>query len=198
MEQGNSSLVHMVDYFIRCSGGSERNFFLEDFEALEVALHEEGPCILFGVSFALQDFALDRQIRKEDLMIIETGGMKGRKKEITRTELHKNLKSGFPQAEIISEYGMTELCSQCYSDEEGWYSCPPWMQVLIREDTDPMQLRRFGRGALNIADLANAHSCAFIASDDLAEIREDGKFRILGRMDQAESRGCALLLSPHS
>ena len=194
MQQGDSSLVHMVDHLMSVSSGTN-GFFLNDDTGLLNWLETAEDPVLFGVSYALLDFADTHTIQRDDLLIIETGGMKGRKKEITRMELHNQLQNGFPNAKIISEYGMTELCSQAYSKSDGRFYSAPWFKVLVRDDTDPFKLKESGRGALNIIDLANEHSCAFIATDDLGEVYEDGSFRVLGRLDDSDQRGCALLIA---
>ena len=193
-EQGDSSLIYMVDHFMKHSA-SGSGYYLHEAEPLKKLLLQSENLVLFGVSFALLDLANSIGSEKEDLTIIETGGMKGRKKEITREELYAEIRKAFPNAHICSEYGMTELTSQAYSNENGILQCPPWMKVLVRDDTDPFSVSESGKGALNIIDLANQDSCAFIATDDLAEVYEDGSFRILGRLDSSDQRGCALLIA---
>lgn len=196
LERQNSSLVHMVDHFIVMSKSVGPNYFLYDHEALFKRLHESGKVLLFGVSFALLDFAEKYMIEKDDLLIIETGGMKGRKKELTKQEVYTQLRKAFPNAQICSEYGMTELMSQAYSDEQGFYTCPPWMKIITRLDSDPLSGEtKIGRGAINIIDLANIDSCAFIATEDLGRTYEDGRFEVLGRLDIADIRGCSLMVS---
>ncbi len=151
--------------------------------------------LLFGVSFALLDFAEQYHLTSDNLTIIETGGMKGRKKELTKAEVYQQLKSAFPEATIRSEYGMTELLSQAYSDENAIYSCPPWMKVLPRADNDPLSNKSNGKtAALNIIDLANLHSCSFIATDDLGLVYADGTFEVTGRLDHSDIRGCSLMV----
>jgi hypothetical protein len=157
--------------------------------------------ILIGVTFGLLDFAEKYQIPLSTTTIIETGGMKGRREEMTRPAVHEILKKAFSKTEIHSEYGMTELLSQAYSKGEGLFESPPWMKVLVRDDEDPLlvSLPRFQTveamsGAINIIDLANIYSCSFIATDDVGKIYPDGSFEVLGRMDGSDLRGCSLLV----
>lgn len=194
IEQGESSLVDMVNFFIENCNNAPSGFYLKDHHKLSQDLDRSGPTVLYGVSYALLDFAEQNRCEKNDLVIIETGGMKGRAKEITRDELYAGIAEGFPNAKIISEYGMTELLSQAYSDEQGIFTCPPWMKVLIRDESDPFVVKTEGKGALNIIDLANQDSCAFIATDDIGEVFPDGRFTVKGRLDDADIRGCALLV----
>lgn len=193
LERKNSSLVSMVSYFIKQNKQPD-SFFLNDFAALISRITaSEKPVLLFGVSFALIDFA-DGYTSYKELTIIETGGMKGRKKEITKDQLYHRIQTSFPRAKIISEYGMTELQSQAYSNEIGKYVCPPWMKVLPRTDNDPLSNSITNkRAALNIVDLANLDSCCFVATDDLGRVYNDGSFEVLGRLDNADLRGCSLL-----
>ena len=198
LERSGSSLVYMVEHLIRLSGKHESGFFLDDFERLAKVIRQlvsgNKKFILFGVSFALIDFAMAFDIDFRGNIVIETGGMKGRKEEMTREELHDILNKSFHLDAIHSEYGMTELLSQAWSKKEGRFSCPPWMRVMIRDVNDPSALLETGRtGAVNIIDLANMHSCSFIATDDLGRMHEDGTFEILGRMDNSDLRGCSLL-----
>jgi hypothetical protein len=146
------------------------------------------------VTFALLDFAEKFVLRMPDLVVMETGGMKGRREEMTRDEVHTELKKCFDVNAIHSEYGMTELLSQAYSKGNGIFECPPWMRVAAREVTDPFNVRSFGSGALNVIDLANEDSCAFIATQDLCKIQPDGRFEVMGRYDHAEVRGCNLMV----
>jgi hypothetical protein len=199
LERNNSSLVYMVNALLpeehKTSG-----FFLNDFEALKNQLEEnersEIKTLLIGVSFALLDFSEQFPIALKHTTIMETGGMKGRREELTRTELHAQLCNAFSVKEIHSEYGMTELFSQAYSKGKGVFECPPWMKVVCRDLQDPLTLLPPGkRGALNIIDLANQNSCSFIATEDVGIVHENGTFEILGRMNHAEIRGCNLLFS---
>ena len=151
--------------------------------------------MLIGVSFALLDLIEKEQFNLKNTVIMETGGMKGRRKEITRFELHERLKQGFGVDKIHSEYGMTELLSQAYSQGEGVFSCPDTMQVLIREPEDALSYQPIGRtGGLNIVDLANLYSCAFIATQDLGKKLENNRFEVLGRFDHSDIRGCNLMV----
>ncbi len=195
LERKNSSLVEMVNYFAKQGNGSEPYFYLYDHPALYERLKSTKPILMFGVSFALLDFAEAYCSNKSDLFIIETGGMKGRKKELTREQVHQKISRSFPKALIRSEYGMTELFSQAYSDSSGRYHPPPWMRISIRADNDPLSKEYSKRGAINIIDLANLNSCAFIATDDLGQSFDDGSFEVLGRLDLADQRGCSLLVS---
>jgi hypothetical protein len=175
-------------------------FFLNDFTALKNQLEanekNEVKTLLLGVSFALLDFSEEFPMALKHITIMETGGMKGRREELTRTELHAKLCEAFHLDEIHSEYGMTELFSQGYSKGKGVFECPPWMKVVCRDIQDPLTLLPNGkRGALNIVDLANQNSCAFIATEDVGIVYENGTFEILGRMNHAEIRGCNLLFS---
>jgi phenylacetate-coenzyme A ligase PaaK-like adenylate-forming protein len=198
LEREGSSLVMMVDELIRLSGHESSGFYLYDFEHLHnvlLDLEKKGqPTILIGVSFALLDFAEKYPMQLAHTILMETGGMKGRRAEITRSALHELLKQKLGVSRIHSEYGMTELLSQAYSDGEGIYKTVPWMKVLVREEDDPLQLHTSGEGLLNIIDLANRDSCAFIATDDIAKLYEDGSFEILGRLDNSDIRGCSLLV----
>jgi len=196
LERGDSSLVYMVDKLIQRSGHSQSGFYLYDHEKLNntmVQLEQEGQkTILFGVSYALLDFADQYSLSLKHTTIIETGGMKGRKKEMTKAELYEELKTAFSVDEIHSEYGMTELLSQAYAIN-GRYQSPPWMKIWLREETDPFSFTE-KTGAINIIDLANIHSCSFIATDDLGRMHSDGSFEVLGRMDNSDIRGCSQLV----
>jgi hypothetical protein len=199
LERNNSSLVYMVDQFIRRTGRSESGFFLDDYDRLVDLLNKlEGAdtrIYLFGVTFALLELSTNFYLRNENLTILETGGMKGRGREMVREELHHHLKRAFPKARISSEYGMTELLSQAYLDDDGYFQTPPWMKVMIRDINDPFSYLREGRtGAINIIDFSNVHSCAFIETEDLG-IDSPAGFRVLGRLDNSDVRGCNLLVS---
>ncbi|MEC3876670.1 LuxE/PaaK family acyltransferase [Chryseobacterium salviniae] len=203
LERKNSSLIYMVDYLMKKSGKPENGYFLYNHEDLFKLLNEleNKKVILFGVSFALLDF-LDycgsnaQTLKFSDfLTVIETGGMKGRKEEMTKDELLKILQKGFKTKKIYSEYSMTELLSQAYSLGNNEYLCPGWMKIMIRNAEDPFSYEKEGRtGAINIIDLANIHSCAFIATQDLGKIAGE-KFQVLGRIDHSDIRGCSLLVS---
>ena len=198
LEQGNSSLVAMVDYFAHQSGQSQPAFFLHDHAALRAALAEAKLVLgrrvmLIGVSYALLDFAAAAGPAPElqGLTVLETGGMKGRRREMIREELHQELQQAFGPAGIHSEYGMTELLSQAYSLGDGRFQCPPPLQVLLREPSDPFAVAEYRPdGAINVIDLANVDSCAFIETKDLARMHPDGSFEVLGRMDNSDVRGC--------
>lgn len=198
LERGHSSLVYMVDRLISQSGNPESGFYLDEYAKLASvlqSLEERGqPVLLIGVSFALLDFAELYPMTLKHTIIMETGGMKGRRKELIRQELHAILKSAFNQSSIHSEYGMTELLSQAYSKGDGVYRCPPWMKVLLRDDEDPLHVMYTGTGVVNVIDLANIHSCSFIATDDAGKVYSDGSFEILGRTDGSDMRGCSLLV----
>ena len=200
-ENPHSSLIYMVDFLMNKSAKPENGYFLynhaELFDLLKNLANKK--VILFGVSFALLDF-LDNffdfnALNFRDLTVIETGGMKGRKEEMTKDQLLKILQKGFATEKIYSEYSMTELLSQAYSKGKNVYESPDWMRILIRNTEDPFSYLEDGRtGAVNIIDLANRHSCAFISTQDLG--RANGKtFEILGRIDHSDIRGCSLLVS---
>lgn len=199
LERTGSSLVYMVDDLIENSNHNKSGFYLHNHQELRktlAALKAEGQkTLLIGVSFGLLDFIEGDPFHWPELIVMETGGMKGRRKEMIRSELHSILKSGFDVEQIHSEYGMTELLSQAYSKGNGIYHCPPWMKVSTRDSADPFGRVNYGdSGGLNIIDLANINSCSFIATDDLAKVYEDGSFEVLGRFDSAEVRGCNLML----
>ncbi len=202
LEQGNSSLVAMVNYFARQSDQTQPAFFLHDYAALRAALADakQQPgrrVMLIGVSYALLDFAAATGPAPElqDLTVLETGGMKGRRREMIREELHQELQQAFGPAGIHSEYGMTELLSQAYSLGDGRFHCPAPLRVLLREPSDPFSVAEFRPdGAINVIDLANVDSCAFIETKDLARMHPDGSFEVLGRMDNSDVRGCNQLV----
>ena len=200
LEREGSSLVYMVEELIRAGGHAESGFFLYDHEGLSKALESLSSVgdktLLIGVSFALLDFAEEYGFPLgENIIVMETGGMKGRKEEITRAELHEHLSDAFHLKSIHSEYGMTELLSQAYSSGGGRFFAPPWMKVLVRDIQDPFQILAAGKtGAMNIIDLANMHSCAFIETQDIGKVHLDGSFEVLGRTDDSDIRGCSLLL----
>lgn len=206
LERQNSSLIYMVDYLMTRSGKPENGYFLYNHEELFDLLNqlEDKKVILFGVSFALLDFLDYCQSEKgqdslqtsENLIVIETGGMKGRKEEMTKDELLKILQDGLGTDKIYSEYSMTELLSQAYSLGHNEYECPNWMRIMVRNAEDPFSYEKTGRtGAVNIIDLANIHSCSFIATQDLGKTLPNGKFQVLGRIDHSDIRGCSLLVS---
>lgn len=199
LERGGSSLIYMVEDLIKQSGKAESGFFLHNHDELYrrlLSLKERSePTILVGVSFALLDFVEKYRMDFPDLTVMETGGMKGRRRELVREELHGELCAGFGVKSIHSEYGMTECLSQAYSFGNGIYRCPPWMSVRVRDAYSP--LRRVadgGTGGVNIIDLANLYSCSFIETQDLGRLHTDGSFEVLGRFDSSDIRGCNLLV----
>ncbi len=198
MEQQHSSLVFMINYFIENSQCGESAFFLDDFEKLSVVLNnleqKKQKTILFGVSYALMDFAVFYNQPVHHTIVIETGGMKGKREEITKTELHRFLRQHF-YTTIHSEYGMTELFSQAYSKEKGQFYTPPWMKILIRDRYDPFVYLSENRiGGINIIDLANINSCCFVETQDLGKLNSNNSFELYGRFDIADIRGCNLLV----
>jgi phenylacetate-coenzyme A ligase PaaK-like adenylate-forming protein len=199
LEREGSSLVYMADRLIKESNHTDSGFYLNQYEELSKLLSslrdQKQPTILIGVTFALLDLVEQFPISFPKLIIMETGGMKGRRKEMIREELHQILTKGFNVNAIHSEYGMTELLSQAYSKGDGIFNCPPWMKVAVREINDPFANVNVGQsGGLNIIDLANVYSCAFIATQDLGKQKADGSFEVLGRFDNSDLRGCNLLV----
>jgi phenylacetate-coenzyme A ligase PaaK-like adenylate-forming protein len=199
LERESSSLVWMCNQLIKLSKRSESGFYLDQFEELAEtlrSLESQGiPTLLLGVSFALIDFADQFPMSLEYTKIMETGGMKGRRVEMTRQELHQHLQSAFQLDSILSEYGMTELLSQAYARSHGRFITSPWMMVKVRSVNDPLEILPAGRtGGINVIDLANLYSCSFIATQDLGQVKEDGSFEVLGRFDFADVRGCNLLV----
>ena len=199
LEREGSSLIHMVNALINQSEHLESGFYLDNFVALKetiLRLDAEGKkTILIGVSFALLDLIEQYQFNLKHTIIMETGGMKGRRKELIRDELHTRLKRGFGVNEIHSEYGMTELLSQSYSNGNGVFACPNWMKILIREPQDALTLQGDKKtGGINVIDLANVNSCAFIATQDLGRKLSHTTYEIIGRFDTSDIRGCNLLL----
>jgi len=200
LEREGSSLVYMVSEWNKLKGLKKENgFYLYDHEGLKTHLErneeEEKKTLLIGVSFGLLDFAEKYQLNLKHTIVMETGGMKGRREELTREELHSMFKESFGVSEIHSEYGMTELLSQAYSTGGGIFKCPPWMKVIGREMNDPFTASSYGTHcALNIIDLANVHSCSFISTSDIGKVYEDGSFEVLGRMDVSDTRGCNLMV----
>lgn len=197
LERSGSSLVYMVHKLVSESRHAESGFFLDDIATLRNLLQKESDkkTLLIGVSFALLDLVDDGKMHLKNTVVMETGGMKGRRKELTRNELHTILKSGFGVDAIHSEYGMTELLSQAYASANGEFDCPPWMQLHIRDTNDPFSAAPPGRtGGLNVIDLANLYSCSFIATSDLGRQLENGKVEILGRFDYSDMRGCNLMV----
>jgi len=200
LERDGSSLIYMADKLIESSGNSNSGFYLDEYEKLLQVLNynqkHKIKTLLLGVSFALVELAGRNTNHLPDITIMETGGMKGRRKEMTRQELHTILTSSFGVSGIHSEYGMTELMSQAYSKEKGLFQSPPWMKVNIRDTRDPFSRVAYKKtGGINVIDLANIDSCAFIETQDLGRLLPDGSFEVLGRFDQAEIRGCNLLIA---
>ncbi|MFM9945537.1 MAG: acyl transferase [Bacteroidia bacterium] len=198
LERKGSSLVYMADKLLKISG--KGGFYLNNLDKLAEDIIGDkksgSKVILLGVSFALIDFAENYPMDLSRIIILETGGMKGRKKEITRNELHDFLMQKFNTTFIGSEYGMTELLSQAYSIKDGIFNCPPWMKISIGQTTDPFTMEKKGKtGNLKIIDLANIDSCSFISTSDLGRLNDDGSFEVLGRFDNSDVRGCNLLIA---
>jgi len=199
LEREGSSLIYMVDDLLKQSQHPKSGYFLHDLEKLYQTLQEvkkaKQKTILIGVTYALLDFVEQYQLDFPELIVMETGGMKGKRKEMVREELHQILTTGFGVSHIHSEYGMTELLSQGYSYGDGIFNCPPWMKILLRDTSDPLSLIADKQsGGINVIDLANINSCSFIATQDLGKIYPDGSFEVLGRFDNADIRGCNLLV----
>ena len=196
-ERNGSSLIEMVDFWMKKTGQIHQKYYLYNHQELakdlqQIPSNKKG--ILIGVSFALLDFAEKFPMDLSQIEIIETGGMKGRKKEITRSELHSILSKSFKTAQIQSEYGMTELLSQAYAKKNGLFETPPWMKILIRDPEDPFNFVENGKsGGINVVDFANLYSCSFIATDDLGRYHAENQLEILGRFDNSDVRGCNLL-----
>lgn len=199
LEREGSSLVYMVNHLIQKSGHPESGFYLDDLEKLKITLEtleKKGKkVLLIGVSFALLDLVEAHTFNLKNTVIMETGGMKGRRREMIREELHQILKKGFGVDHIHSEYGMTELLSQAYSAGDGIFTCPPWMKMYIRDPEDALTyLPPHKTGGINLIDLANFNSCSFIATQDLGKDLGNGKTEILGRFDNSDIRGCNLMV----
>jgi len=198
LEREGSSLVYMVDQLIKNSNSLESGFYLYDLEALIHKIFQlekkNKKTLLIGVSYALLDLIEKQKFKLKNTIIIETGGMKGRRREMIKQELHTILKEGFGVSHIHSEYGMTELLSQAYSYGDGVFSCPPWMKIITRDPEDPLTLIKNKTGGINVIDLANIYSCSFIATQDLGKQLSDHTFEILGRFDESDVRGCNLMM----
>ena len=199
LERQGSSLIYMVNDFIQKSNNPKSGFFLNNLDELSENLREldqnNDKVLLIGVSFALLDLIEKYQFNLKNTVVMETGGMKGKRKELIREELHYILQKGFGVEKIHSEYGMTELLSQAYSKGNGIFECPPWMKVLTRDTEDPLTILPKGKsGGLNIIDLANINSCSFIATQDLGKVYPNNTFEVLGRFDHSDIRGCNLLV----
>ncbi len=198
LERQNSSLVMMVDELIRLSSHPDSGFYLNEFEKLSITLQklekQQQKTLLIGVTFGLLDFAEAYPQQLKHTVVMETGGMKGRRKELTRAEVHEILVKGLGIEKVHSEYGMTELLSQAYSTGDGRFLCPPWMKVLVRDEEDPLTVKEAGTGLLQVIDLANLYSCSFIATEDVGIVHPDGSFEVWGRLDNSDIRGCSLLV----
>ncbi len=199
LERKGSSLIYMVNDLINKSNNIESGFYLDNLKEIAEKLKrfdEAGKkVLLIGVSFALLDLIEQYRFSLKHTVVMETGGMKGRRKEMIRAELHELLANGFGVDVIHSEYGMTELLSQAYSKEKGVFKCPPWMKVLTRDTEDPLTIQKQGKtGGVNVIDLANINSCAFIATQDLGKTLNERSFEILGRFDNSDVRGCNLMV----
>lgn len=199
LEQGESSLVYMVDKLMKISGHKENRFVLHDHKSLYEILQrlklQKEKTLLIGVSYALLDFAEAYGFDFPELIIMETGGMKGKRKELLREELHKTLNESFKTQAIHSEYGMTELFSQAYSKGKGLFRSVPWLKPIVRDIYDPWQyLPKEKSGLVNVVDLANIDTCCFVSTEDIGRINKDNTFEILGRLDNSSLRGCNLLV----
>jgi phenylacetate-coenzyme A ligase PaaK-like adenylate-forming protein len=200
IERQGSSLIYMVNELMKISGHPDNGFFLNEFDLLKEIIkrlkQNSQKYILIGVTYVLLDFAEVCSIDLSDGIVMETGGMKGTRKEMVKTEVHQILKERFNVEQIHSEYGMTELLTQAYSKGDGLYTCPPWMKVMIRDVYDPFGYVAEGNsGGINIIDLANIYSCSFIETKDLGRKNKSGEFEILGRFDDSDIRGCNLLIT---
>jgi hypothetical protein len=204
LERNHSSLVYMVDSLIKESTHQLSGFYLYDHDKLyHTIVHNEilkQPTIVIGVTYALLDFAAQHHLQLRHTVIMETGGMKGRREEMTRQQVHHELQQNLGISLVHSEYGMTELLSQAYSKGDGIFHCPAWMKVILREDDDPFAIvlpetikEKPATGAINVIDLANLYSCSFIATDDIGRLYSNESFEVLGRMDNSDIRGCSLM-----
>ncbi|MBT8244831.1 MAG: acyl transferase [Winogradskyella sp.] len=199
LEREGSSLVYMVKDFIKESKHPESGFYLNNLDELSKTLKQlesrGQKTLLIGVSFALLDLVEKEKFDLKSTIVMETGGMKGRRKEVIRTELHQVLSSGFGVNKIHSEYGMTELLSQAYSKGHGVFECLPWMKIFTRDTEDALSIQKKNKsGGINIIDLANINSCSFIAVQDLGKVYNDGTFEVIGRFDNSDVRGCNLMV----
>jgi phenylacetate-coenzyme A ligase PaaK-like adenylate-forming protein len=198
LERSNSSLVYMTQKLMKKSGHADDGFYLDRLTSLSKVLKKNSDkgvkTLLIGVTFALLELAEKHPQQLKNCIVMETGGMKGKRKEMPREEVHSELKNAFGLTSIASEYGMTELLSQAYSMGNGIFKTPPWMRVYVRETTDPLAVSSRGKGVLNVIDLANIHSCPFIATQDLGHIHQDQSFEVIGRMDDSDVRGCNLMV----
>lgn len=201
LERGGSSLLYMMDKLMKASNHPYSKFYLNQTDELlnnlQILANLKQKTILWGVSYALLDLIEKQSLTLPDLMVFETGGMKGKRKEILRDELHMRLKEGFGVQAVYSEYGMTELLSQAYTSGQNRFYAPPWMQIRIRDSYNPLKIHKEYRknGIINVIDLANFYSCSFIASSDIGKLYEDKSFEVLGRVDYSDIRGCNLLVN---
>lgn len=200
LEREGSSLIYMAEDLVKRSENPDSGFYLYNYDDLFTQLQKQRqakkPTLLVGVTFALLDFVEQYTIDFPELVVMETGGMKGRRKEMIREELHQTLRKGFGVSAIHSEYGMTELLSQAYSNGNGIFNCPPWMKIITRDTNDPVTILENDKtGGINVIDLANVNSCSFIATQDLGRVYKDGSFEVLGRFDNSDIRGCNLLIA---
>lgn len=197
LERKNSSLVYMVNELVAQSNNSNSGFYLNEFDSLYAVLKNmeaaRQPTLLIGVTFALLDFFEKYSLPLHHTVVMETGGMKGRRQEWTRKEVHDFIKAKTGVKQVHSEYGMTELLSQAYAKADGIFQCPGWMKVMLREEDDPLTINEKGKGVINVIDLANIYSCSFIATDDAGIVYDDGSFEIVGRVDNSDIRGCSLM-----
>jgi len=199
LERKGSSLIYMVDHLIKKGESKDSGFYLHNLEELTHKLTQleanNKKVLLIGVSYALLDLLELQNFNFENTIVMETGGMKGQRKELIKEELHQLLCKGFGVDKIHSEYGMTELLSQAYSKGNGIFTCPPWMKILTRDTEDPLSLLSHNRvGGINVIDLANINSCSFIATQDLGKTHSNNTFEVLGRFDNSDIRGCNLML----
>ena len=197
LERKTSSLVHMAKLLMEESGHADNGFYLHEWDKLSATItrleNEQQPTLLLGVTFALLDFAEHSPLQLQHTIVMETGGMKGRREEWTRAQVHHFLAERWAIKTVHAEYGMTEMLSQAYSNGEGFFRPSSTMKVLVREMNDPLAVSGEGTGCINIIDLANVHSCAFLATDDIGRMSADGPFEILGRADYSALRGCSLM-----
>ena len=197
LERKNASLVHMAEVLMKNSDQPFNGFYLNEWDKLSDTLQQledkRQPTLLLGVTFALLDFAAASRLTLKHTIVMETGGMKGRRQEWTRKQVHEYLKSRWQLEQVHSEYGMTEMLSQAYAKEDGIFRCADSMKVFVRDLNDPFDINDRGDGCLNVIDLANVDSCAFLATEDLGTIHSDGSFEVFGRMDHATLRGCSLM-----
>lgn len=199
LEQQHSSLVYMVKGLMEKSNQPENGFYLHNYQELISKINtlekQQKPTLLIGVAYALLDILELQHFQLQHTFVLETGGMKGRRQEVIKSELHRVLQNGFGVNTIYSEYGMTELLSQAYSVENQIFKTPPWMKILVREVEDPFHYVSTGKtGGINVIDLANYNSCSFIETQDLGKLYSDGSFEVLGRFDHSDIRGCNLLM----